>query len=137
MMRSDIEGEFPCSINSTFEASLTIPGEKQANTTGNTNGNLTYDPDVAHSAAIGHDDDINVNGDINERKLMTKIDLRIIPVLSVLYLMVWVSRARGRSDTPCAGLPGPNEHCKCGSLQSTRGPWSERPAVQYSIGHIW
>lgn len=33
-----------------------------------------------------------VSNDINERKLMTKIDLRIIPVLSVLYLMAFLDR---------------------------------------------
>lgn len=60
-------------------------GEKPAN--GHDKSGTSYDPDVAHAAAFTNDDDLVAPGDINTRKLMTKIDLRIIPVLSVLYLV--------------------------------------------------
>ena len=53
---------------------------------------------------------------INERKLMTKVDLRLIPVLSVLYLLAFLDRtnianAAIYSLSSDLGLPrGSNEY---------------------------
>ena len=55
--------------------------------------NNHYDPDVAHPNA-DYDDDLHVlcPPHTTERKLITKIDLRVIPVLSVLYLLAFLDR---------------------------------------------
>jgi hypothetical protein len=53
---------------------------------------MTYDPDLAHSAAFSDAENTLETSHINERKLMTKIDIRVIPVLSVLYLMAFLDR---------------------------------------------
>lgn len=53
---------------------------------------MRYDPDVAHAAAFNNHQDVAVPSKINEPKLMTKIDIRVIPVLSVLYLMAFLDR---------------------------------------------
>lgn len=69
---------------------LTAIGEKDS---GVKNGNnAAYDPDVAHSAAFAADSEAINPAKVNERKLMTKIDMRVIPVLSVLYLMAFLDR---------------------------------------------
>jgi MFS family permease len=70
-----------------------IAGEKDAHAYSNTNGanGQAYDPDIAHPAA-DYDDDVTNPGNLNERKLITKIDLRVIPVLSVLYLLAFLDR---------------------------------------------
>jgi hypothetical protein len=66
-------------------------GEKQQHSYEDTRageGQLHYDPDLAHPAAGYRDTEISeLPTNISERKLLAKIDLRVIPVLSVLYLL--------------------------------------------------
>lgn len=56
-------------------------------------GNGYYDPDVAHPNAQ-YDDDLHVQcpSTTSERKLVRKIDLRVIPALSVMYLLAFLDR---------------------------------------------
>ncbi|KAL8952423.1 MAG: hypothetical protein Q9222_001658 [Ikaeria aurantiellina] len=55
--------------------------------------NNYYDPDIAHPSAE-YDDDLNVQcpSHTTQRKLLTQIDLRVIPVLSILYLLAFLDR---------------------------------------------
>ena len=53
-----------------------------------------YDPDLAHPA-VGYKDvqaGPTLPAGVSERKLLTKIDLRVIPVLSILYLLAFLDR---------------------------------------------
>lgn len=67
-------------------------GEKEGAGVDKSGGRTTYDPDLAHAAAFTNDGDLTVPTGINERKLLTKIDIRVIPCLSVLYLMAFLDR---------------------------------------------
>lgn len=49
-----------------------------------------YDPDM-NRAGIGEDETALAEG-ISERKLMAKIDFRVIPVLTVMYLLAFLDR---------------------------------------------
>ncbi|KAL6250805.1 High-affinity nicotinic acid transporter [Rhinocladiella similis] len=52
-----------------------------------------YDPDLAHPAAAYIDNQAaTLPSGVSERKLLAKIDLRVIPVLSVLYLLAFLDR---------------------------------------------
>ncbi|KAI4146188.1 MAG: hypothetical protein LQ341_002157 [Variospora aurantia] len=53
-----------------------------------------YDPDTAHPAAGDYDEDLHVQcpPHTTQRKLVAKIDLRVIPVLSILYLLAFLDR---------------------------------------------
>ncbi|KAI4167573.1 MAG: hypothetical protein LQ343_007112 [Gyalolechia ehrenbergii] len=55
--------------------------------------NNYYDPDIAHPSAE-YDDDLHVQcpPHTTQRKLIAKIDLRVIPVLSILYLLAFLDR---------------------------------------------
>ena len=57
---------------------------------------MKYDPDLAHPAAAYTDAEnaspLTPPEGISERKLLTKIDLRVVPVLSVLYLLAFLDR---------------------------------------------
>ncbi|KAI9880282.1 MAG: hypothetical protein M1830_004401 [Pleopsidium flavum] len=55
--------------------------------------NNYYDPDIAHSGA-DYDEDLHVQcpSHITERRLITKIDIRVIPILSILYLLAFLDR---------------------------------------------
>ena len=57
----------------------------------NKKGNF-YGPDLAHSAAKHQDEHVTVPSGTSERMLITKIDLRVIPVLSTLYLLAFLDR---------------------------------------------
>lgn len=52
-----------------------------------------YDPDVAH-AGVDYDEDLRVQcpSHTTERKLIARIDLRVIPILSILYLLAFLDR---------------------------------------------
>lgn len=72
------------------------PDEK-ANAYNDSNGLGTtqahYDPDLAHPAAAYIDNQAaTLPSGVSERKLLAKIDLRVIPVLSVLYLLAFLDR---------------------------------------------
>jgi MFS family permease len=73
-----------------------LAGEKDSHAYNDTNGinGQVYDPDIAHPAAeYKHEDDYVTNpGNLSERKLITKIDLRVVPVLSILYLLAFLDR---------------------------------------------
>ena len=49
-----------------------------------------YDPDM-NRAGIGEDESTLAEG-ISERKLMAKIDFRVVPVLTVMYLLAFLDR---------------------------------------------
>jgi hypothetical protein len=71
--------------------------EKKANAYNDSNGlgdgHANYDPDLAHPAAGYGDGEVaTLPPGVSERKLITKIDLRVIPVLSVLYLLAFIDR---------------------------------------------
>ena len=52
-----------------------------------------YDPDIAHPIAQYEDDLLpQCPPSMTERKLMARIDFRIIPVLSILYLLAFLDR---------------------------------------------
>lgn len=56
-------------------------------------GQLNYDPDLAHPAAGYQDAEGGLRPlNVSERKLITKIDLRVIPILSILYLLAFLDR---------------------------------------------
>ena len=56
-------------------------------------GNRNYDPDIPY-ADTEYDDDLGVPCPpyTTQRRLITKIDLRVIPVLSLLYLLAFLDR---------------------------------------------
>ena len=90
-MRFDIDGEFKhCIIMQ--DKTNTFSGERQCPPASKSGGQMTYDPDLARAAAFNNAQGITVPPDISERKLLTKIDLRVIPCLSVLYLMAFLDR---------------------------------------------
>jgi hypothetical protein len=52
-------------------------------------GNYNYDPDMAHPVHnFDEDHPVEYPPHTTEWKLMRKVDLRVIPVLSIMYLMV-------------------------------------------------
>ncbi|CAF9906319.1 MAG: hypothetical protein HETSPECPRED_006143 [Heterodermia speciosa] len=55
--------------------------------------NNYYDPDIAHPHAE-YDDDVEVQcpPHTSERRLIAKIDLRVIPFLSIMYLLAFLDR---------------------------------------------
>ncbi|MCJ1395401.1 hypothetical protein MMC18_008285 [Xylographa bjoerkii] len=55
-------------------------------------GNNFYDPDIARTNPEYDDLGVVCPSHTTERRLMTKIDLRVIPVLSVLYLLAFLDR---------------------------------------------
>lgn len=56
-------------------------------------GSNHYDPDIPHTGAE-YDDDLGVlcPPHTTQRRLVSKIDLRVIPVLSILYLLAFLDR---------------------------------------------
>ncbi|MCJ1471797.1 hypothetical protein MMC13_000438 [Lambiella insularis] len=56
------------------------------------NGNNYYDPDLPRADAEYDDLGVVCPSHTTERRLMAKIDLRVIPVLSVLYLLAFLDR---------------------------------------------
>ena len=62
-------------------------------TNGIGDGKVAYDPDMAHPAAGYRGGETAVlPAGVSERKLITKIDMRIIPVLSIMYLLAFLDR---------------------------------------------
>ena len=56
-------------------------------------GNNNYDPDIAHPAhPFGEDHPITCPPNTTERKLMARVDLRVIPFLSIMYLLAFLDR---------------------------------------------
>lgn len=56
-------------------------------------GNYNYDPDMAHPAHnFDEDHPVECPPHTTEWKLMRKVDLRVIPVLSIMYLMAFLDR---------------------------------------------
>ena len=55
--------------------------------------NNYYDPDIGRHD-LAYDDDLQIHcpPSTTRRKLITKIDLRVIPVLSILYLLAFLDR---------------------------------------------
>ena len=76
------------SPSSSFDANTRV-GEKQGHGYDETNDNkMTYDPDLAHPAAGYRDaDTLELPTNVSESKLIRKIDLRVVPALSILYLL--------------------------------------------------
>ncbi|KAL9112451.1 MAG: hypothetical protein Q9227_003293 [Pyrenula ochraceoflavens] len=59
---------------------------------GFTSGQNYYDPDLAHPAGDLDDENVPTPSHTTERRLMTKIDIRLIPALSILYLLAFLDR---------------------------------------------
>lgn len=74
---------------------LTIPTDQAASPVGPDSelDDNYYDPDIAGLDAA-YDDDLGVQcpSYTTQRRLITKIDLRVIPVLSILYLLAFLDR---------------------------------------------
>src|SRR5271170_1505934 len=76
---------------------MTHADEKSSNDLGNginddnSKGNF-YDPDLAHPATEYNEAHVTAPLSTSERKLITKIDLHVIPVLSILYLLAFLDR---------------------------------------------
>jgi hypothetical protein len=48
------------------------------------------------NASYSSDSDIEVpNGPINEKKLLRKLDIRLLPAVSILYLLSFLDRSNG------------------------------------------
>lgn len=66
-----------------------VPDEKH----GLKGDNFDYDPDLAHPAAGYQDHEpVTLPDGMSERRLITKIDLHVIPALSILYLLAFLDR---------------------------------------------
>ena len=74
-MRFNIDSRFPCLLSEFYSHNEgdKPDGEKYDNT-------VAYDPDLAHPAAF-NDAETAIPTNVNERKLLRKIDIRVIPVL--------------------------------------------------------
>ena len=59
---------------------------------GGINGSDYYDPELHHADADYDDLRIVCPPHTTERKLIAKIDFRVIPVLSILYLLAFLDR---------------------------------------------
>jgi hypothetical protein len=60
-----------------------------------------HDAPVASNSS---DSDVEVvSGTINEKKLLRTLDLRLLPAVSVLYLLSFLDRSNGTSAWPLAG----------------------------------
>lgn len=69
--------------------------QAQFNETNGITGQLKYDPDLAHPAAGYGEDNLSSTTPplgVSERRLVTKIDFRVVPVLSILYLLAFLDR---------------------------------------------
>ena len=55
-------------------------------------GSNYYDPEVHHTDAEYDDLGVVCPSHTTERKLVAKIDFRVIPVLSILYLLAFLDR---------------------------------------------
>ena len=72
--------------------SLETPEKRDANRQG-FGSNENYDPDIAHPAyGFGEDHPAEAPPTVAERRLLAKIDLRVIPVLSIMYLLAFLDR---------------------------------------------
>ena len=70
-----------------FQADVAI-GEKQGHSYDKHRTGDDYDPDLVYPAAGYRDaETLDLPSGISERKLLTKIDLRVVPILSILYLL--------------------------------------------------
>ncbi|KAL8808381.1 MAG: hypothetical protein Q9182_000201 [Xanthomendoza sp. 2 TL-2023] len=76
-----------------------------------------YDPDVSRIADTENDYDIHLQfPPARERRLLAKIDLRVIPVLSVLYLLAFLDR----TNIANASIYGLKEELGLDSPQNTQ-----------------
>lgn len=68
-------------------------GQKQMYSENGYQNGIPYDADLVHSAARYHDPTEDMDMDkVSHRKLLTKIDLRVVPVLSIMYLLAFLDR---------------------------------------------
>ena len=72
-------------------------------------GNSVYDSNIHHPGAE-YDDDLGVQcpSHTSQRRLVSKIDLRVIPVLSILYLLAFLDR----TNIANASVFGLQKDCK-------------------------
>ena len=50
-----------------------------------------------HDASNSSDSEIESFGHINEKRLLRKLDIRLLPAVSVLYLLSFLDRSNGKS----------------------------------------
>lgn len=85
-------------MNTCVHIAYSLLGEKgQHESYDDSNGigqsQKAYDPDLAHPAAAYKDTEVaQLPPGISERKLIAKIDMRVVPILSVLYLLAFLDR---------------------------------------------
>ena len=53
---------------------------------------LAYDPDLQNATGYRDTEAVAVPAGVTERKLLNKIDWRLMPILSVLYLLAFLDR---------------------------------------------
>lgn len=46
-------------------------------------------------ASANSDSDLEIAGNVNERRLLRKLDLRLLPAVSILYLLSFLDRSNG------------------------------------------
>lgn len=58
-------------------------------------------------ASSGSNSDVEgiVHGDVNEKALLRKLDLRLLPAVSILYLLSFLDRSNGTFGDPSENLP--------------------------------
>jgi hypothetical protein len=49
-----------------------------------------------HNASDSSDSDLESFGHINEKRLLRKLDIRLLPAVSVLYLLSFLDRSNGK-----------------------------------------
>lgn len=60
---------------------------------------LVSDPKL-HAASQSSDTEIESYGHINEKRLLRKLDIRLLPAVSVLYLLSFLDRSNGKIHAP-------------------------------------
>jgi hypothetical protein len=48
-----------------------------------------------HASPAASDSDVEVTGAINEKSLLRKLDARLLPAVSILYLLSFLDRSNG------------------------------------------
>lgn len=86
-------------------------------------------------------DAIQLGQDTAERKLLAKIDLRLIPVLTILFILAFLDRfVKGiylpTLNTRADPLGIQCKYLQCSNIRSTRGSQSRRCRIQHGTDDI-
>lgn len=66
--------------------------------------------DAGISTPAPSDGAVEEQTEINEKALLRKMDMRVLPALTILYLLSFLDRSNGASATVCHGLLGKKAH---------------------------